>query len=643
MKGSRRLAALGAVAAVAALVVTASPAPSAAAQEIVGATNPAAIEDSYIVVYKDSTVSTRGVDTLTGQLAAEYAVTPKHTFRHALRGFAGTFSKDTARKLAAEPAVAYVQQDATIRATDTQPNPPSWGLDRIDQRDLPLDSSYSYPNTAANVTAYIIDTGIRTSHHAFGSRASWGTNTVDSVNTDCRGHGTHVAGTVGGAPYGVAKSVRLIAVKVLNCEGAGTTSSVTAGVDWVTGHHTDGPAVANMSLGNLAPQPVLENAVRASIADGVTYAVAAGNEYGDACAHSPANVTEAITVSASDTDDYRAIFANYGTCTDIFAPGYGITSAWNGSDTDTNTIDGTSMATPHVAGAAALLLGANPGLTPDQVASTMFDAATPDRIIDAGPGTPNRLLYVEGGGGHPGSPVVADPGNRTDTAGAAVNLPMSASGGTPPYRWSAAGLPAGLSINSASGLISGTVSTSGVSTATVNATDADSRSGSVSFTWTVTPASGGCVSPGQKLVNPGFENGDVGWANATHTIGRWTGANAPRSGTQAAWVSGDGQVRTERLEQTVALPAGCTNMRLSLYLKIHTDEFINVIPYDTFTIRIGSTVLATYSNIDEGPYKLRTFNVGGYAGRTVTISFTGAEDSSLQTSFVLDDLSLTAD
>lgn len=639
MRRMRRLTALGTAAAAAAIVVTASPA--AAEGEIIGTANPDAIKDSYIVVYHDSAASDRGVDTLTDQLSAEYDVTATHTYRHALHGFAGTFSEETAKQLAAEPAVDYVQQNARVRITDTQPNPPSWGLDRIDQRDLPVDNAYTYPNTAANVTVYVIDTGIRTTHQTFGGRATWGTNTVDTVNTDCHGHGTHVAGTVGGSSYGVAKGVRLIAVKVLNCDGDGTDATVAAGVDWVTGHHTGGPAVANMSLGGAAPDPLGETAIRASITDGVTYAVAAGNDWEDACNHSPANVTEAITVSATDSEDYRAIFSNYGTCTDIFAPGVDITSAWSTSDTATNTIDGTSMATPHVAGAAALLLSANPGLTPAQVASTMFAAATPDRVNDAGPGSPNRLLFVEGGGSVPGSPVVANPGNRTDTTGASVNLPMSASGGTPPYTWSATGLPAGLSINSSTGTIIGTVSTTGVATVTVTATDSGNRSGNVTFTWTVSPQGGGCTSPGQKLVNPDFESGDMGWVYDTYTIGTWTGENTPRSGRLGAWLNGFGEARSEALGQTVAIPAGCTNSWLRLYLKIHSDESGRV-AYDTFTIQVGSTVVATYSNLDESPYTLRSVNVGAYAGQTVTISFAGQEDSSLQTSFVFDDLALTA-
>ncbi|WDZ82623.1 S8 family peptidase [Micromonospora cathayae] len=480
----RWLAAVAAVAtatlAVTATVVT----PAYAEGEIRNAHHPDAIPGSYLVVYADTEVTADDAQTRTRNLAARYRAKVEHTYRHALRGFAARLSEQAARRLAAEPGVAYVAQNATVRATGTQPSPPSWGLNRIDQRNLPLDSSYTYPSTAPSVTAYIIDTGIRTTHSDFGGRAVWGTNTVDGNNTDCNGHGTHVAGTVGGASYGVAKGVRLVAVKVLDCAGSGSFAAVAAGVDWVTGHHVSGPAVANMSLGGSGSDATVENAVRRSIADGVVYAIASGNSSSDACNFTPARVAEAITVNASDSADNRASFSNYGTCTDIFAPGVGITSAWSSGDTAANTISGTSMAAPHVAGAAALILNDNPGLTPAQVASTMYTNATPNKITNPGSGSPNRLLFVNGG--TPDTVQVNNPGNQTSRRNVATSLQMSASGGTAPYTWSAAGLPAGLSINSSTGLISGTPTTASTYTVTVTARDAASRTGSTSFSWAVT-------------------------------------------------------------------------------------------------------------------------------------------------------------
>ncbi|XVV00052.1 S8 family peptidase [Actinosynnema sp. CA-248983] len=622
-----------------ALALAGTATPAAAEGEILGADNPRAIKDSYIVVFND--LSTQSVDALTTDLSAKYSAKVDHTYRHALKGFAGTLTERAARRLAAEPTVAYVEQNGAVEALDTQPNPPSWGLNRIDQRDLPLDTGYTYPNTASNVTAYVIDTGIRTTHSDFGGRAVWGTNTVDSNNTDCNGHGTHVAGTVGGTAYGVAKGVKLVAVKVLNCQGSGSFAGVAAGIDWVTGDHTSGPAVANMSLGAQGSNATTENAVRNSIADGVTYAIASGNSNADACNFTPARVAEAVTVNASDVNDGRASFSNYGTCTDIFAPGVNITSAWMTNDTATNTISGTSMAAPHVAGGAALLLGATPTLTPAQVQSQLIANSTTGKITNPGAGSPNRLLFVNTGGSVPGSPSVTPPGNQTGAVGTATSLQLKASGGTPPYTWSATGLPPGLSIAPSTGLISGTPTTAGSYSVTATATDSASKSGSTTFTWTITPPGGTCTSPGQKLVNPGFESGTTGWSNATWTIAAWTGEGAPRTGTRSSWISGYGYTATETLQQVVTVPAGCTNSTLSLYLKISTTEYEPAV-FDTFTIKANGTTLATYTNLNPSGYALRTFNVGAYAGQSVTLTFTGAEDWSYRTSFVLDDLALNA-
>ncbi|MEU8526944.1 MULTISPECIES: S8 family peptidase [Streptomyces] len=346
-----------------------------------------AVENSWIVVLKDGSTH-----------AADLGVTPKHEYRSVLKGFSATMSRARAAALSADPRVAYVEQNATVRMSGTQPNP-TWGLDRIDQRNLPLSSSYTYDTTASNVTAYIIDTGIRTSHGEFGGRASVGTDTVgDGQNgQDCQGHGTHVAGTVGGATYGVAKGVQLVAVRVLGCDGSGTNAGVIAGVDWVTAHARK-PAVANMSLGGGA-NASLDAAVKRSIASGVTYAIAAGNGLpllglpANACNYSPARVPEAITVGATDNTDRRASFSNYGTCVDLFAPGVNITSAWKDNDAATNTISGTSMATPHTTGAAALYLAAHPTATPAQVSTAMTGSATPDKVQNPLTGSPNKLLY----------------------------------------------------------------------------------------------------------------------------------------------------------------------------------------------------------------------------------------------------------
>jgi len=382
----------------------AGPAVAAPIGEIRLAGSANAVPGSYIVVLKDGAVGVRGAAraTATGAkaraLARTYGGQVSQVYGTALTGFGARMSETAAKRLAADPAVAYVEQNQVVTVQATQTGA-TWGLDRIDQRSLPLSTTYTYPSTAPGVHAYIIDTGILTTHNEFGGRATSGYDFVDNDTdaTDCNGHGTHVAGTVGGATYGVAKEVKLVAVRVLNCSGSGTTAGVVAGIDWVTSNATK-PAVANMSLGGGA-STTLDTAVTNSIASGVTYGVAAGNGniFGirqNACNYSPARVPTAITVGATQSNDAAASFSNYGACVDILAPGVGITSSWYSSNTATNTISGTSMATPHVVGAAALVLAANPGYTPAQVAASLTGSATSGVVTNPGTGTPNLLLYV---------------------------------------------------------------------------------------------------------------------------------------------------------------------------------------------------------------------------------------------------------
>jgi subtilisin family serine protease len=354
---------------------------------------PNALENRYIVVLRDR-ITRQSVKARADDLAGRYGANITGVYRAALRGFSATMSEQQARRLAAAPEVAYVEQDQTMTISADQQNPPSWGLDRIDERDLPTNQTYNYDTTAGIVTVYIIDTGIRISHNDFGGRARYGRDTVneDNIASDCNGHGTHVAGTVGGTAHGVAKGVALVAVKVLNCEGKGTVSNIIQGVDWVTSNHVNW-AVANMSLGGDGSD-ALDQAVRESIHEGIVYTVAAGNDDDDACDHSPARVSAAITAGATTMTDARWGDSNFGRCVDLFAPGVGIRSTWNSSDTATLGMTGTSMAAPHVAGGAALYLSKNPGAKPYQVFDHMaFDNASSGKVTDAGSGSPNRLLY----------------------------------------------------------------------------------------------------------------------------------------------------------------------------------------------------------------------------------------------------------
>jgi subtilisin family serine protease len=357
---------------------------------------PRAIANQYIVVFQDDAEIASG--NYAAVLGRVQAVTrgrnavPEHVYAFAIRGFAARMTEEEAIAISRDPGVAYVEEDGVMEAIATQSNPP-WGLDRIDERDRPLSGTYTYVTTGSGVNAYVIDTGIRRTHTQFGGRAVSGFTAINDGRgtTDCNGHGTHVAGTVGGSTYGVAKSVRLFAVRVLSCSGSGSTSGVIAGVDWVRANHIK-PAVANMSLGGGASSS-LDTAVRNSIAAGVTYAVAAGNSNANAGNFSPARVGEAITVGSSTSSDTRSSFSNFGSVVDIFAPGSSITSAWSTSDTATRTISGTSMATPHVAGVAARYLQSNPSAPPTTVRNALVADATTGRLSGIPSGTANRLLF----------------------------------------------------------------------------------------------------------------------------------------------------------------------------------------------------------------------------------------------------------
>ncbi len=345
---------------------------------------------TFIVVLKDSVGRASPV---AAEHALRYGAEVQHVYEHALKGYAASIAEGSLGAVAADGRVAYIERDAEMTASTTQAGA-TWGLDRIDQRSLPLSGTFTYTSTGAGVKAYIIDTGIRASHNEFGGRVVQGTDTVDGGPADdCHGHGTHVAGTVGGATYGVAKNVTLVAVRVLNCSGSGTTAGVIAGVDWVTGNHASGqPAVANMSLGGSRSNS-LDTAVRNSIADGVSYAIATGNSNRDACRFSPARVTEAMTIGATGQTDARASFSNVGNCVDWFAPGVSITSAWSSSDSATNTISGTSMATPHTAGVAALYLQTSPGASPATVRTALYDLTTKSIVTSARTAN-NHLLFT---------------------------------------------------------------------------------------------------------------------------------------------------------------------------------------------------------------------------------------------------------
>ena len=542
-------------------VLTAGAGPAQAAPDrdrpapLLGAANRTAIDGSWIVVLEGRAGRAQAGDVV--DQARDVGATRVDRFSAAIDGFSARMPDRAVEQLRQNPHVAWIEADQRI-STDATQSPATWGLDRVDQRTLPLTNAYTYNATGSGVTAYIIDTGILASHNEFGGRVGSGYTAINDGRgtTDCNGHGTHVAGTVGGTTYGVAKQVSLRPVRVLDCTGNGTTSGVIAGVDWVTTHHSAGaPAVANMSLGG-GISSALDTAVNNSIADGVTYAVAAGNESTNACNGSPSRVGAALTVGSTTSSDARSSFSNYGSCLDLFAPGSSITSAWYTGNSATNTISGTSMATPHVAGVAALYLQGSPSASPATVSDAVVSTATTGVVSSPGTGSPNRMLYS-----------------------------LLTGGGTTP------------------------------------------------------PPTGGNL-----LANPGFESGAVSWSATSGVI--TNDPNAPaRTGSWKAWLNGYGTTTTDTASQNVTIPAA-SSATLSFHLYITSAETTTTTAYDRLQVQVVSggttTTLGTFSNLNEGTsYVQRSFNMSAFTGRTVTVRFTGTEDSSLATSFVVDDTSLT--
>ncbi|WP_010148035.1 S8 family serine peptidase [Serinicoccus profundi] len=485
--------------------------------------------------------------------AKSKGVKVRHTYS-AVGGYAATLTGSQLAELRQDPDVAWVEEDSVVSIGATQNNAP-WGLDRIDQRTRPLNGTYTYTNTGQGVRSYVIDTGIRTTHGQFSGRTASGYTAINDGRgtTDCNGHGTHVAGTVGGSTYGVAKGTTLVPVRVLDCNGSGSNSGVIAGMDWVA-NNAPRPSVVNMSLGGPA-STTTDAAVDRLVSRGIPVVVAAGNENQNACNVSPARAANAITVGSTTSSDARSSFSNFGSCVDLFAPGSSIISAWSTSDTATNTISGTSMASPHVAGAVALYLQSNPSASPAQVATAVTSASTTGQLTGIGTGSPNRLLYTPGLQG--GSTPTPEP------------------------------------------------------------------------------------EPGTGITNGGFESGATGWSGDTGVIG--SGTYPARSGSNKAWLVGYGQTRTEAITQQVTVPS--SGATLDFYLRVVTAETTTSTAYDRMQVQAvaggSTTTLGTWSNLNASSgYVLRSVNLSAFAGQSITLRFVGSEDSTLATSFLVDDVSL---
>lgn len=580
------------------------------------------IPGRYIVRFRDAMVAGSMPDAIaqTAQaVAGAHGGEVLFVYDAALSGFSAMLPVSAVAAVTADPRVAAVEPDRVIRVETTQLNP-TWGLDRIDQRALPLSRSYTVQSNGADVHAYILDTGVRVTHREFSGRIGTGFTSINDGRgvVDCHGHGTHVAGTVGGATYGVAKGVTIHPVRVLDCQGSGSTSTVIAGIDWIARNHVK-PAVANMSLSGLA-SPALDTAVRNATAAGITFVAAAGNSNSNACNYSPARVAELLTVGATTSTDQRASFSNFGACLDVFAPGANITSATSSTDSSIANYSGTSMAAPHVAGAVAVYLSVNPQASPATVHAAVVNAATANRVGSAGTNSPNRLLYVtalDGVAQPPATPTSTVPPSVTPTA-TATNTPTNTPTPTP-------------------------TPTSVPPTATPTATATPTSTAPPAPTATPVPES--CR---ELVVNGDFEAGTTGWAQSSsqgfplicHNGICGSGLN-PVSGSNLAWLGGSNNERS-LLSQSLTLPQA-SPLVLTYWSRIESEDLCRF-DYGYVNIQVGRTTKTiqrvSLCSANNGGWMQHSLDLSGYAGKTVRLDFYVTTDVWNVSSLFIDDVSL---
>ena len=559
------------------------------------------VAGQYIVVLKEEQVSfgdnqrsnMPSVMSMAVDMSAAYGLQYVRHYETVLPGFVIRASAKQIDRMLFDPRIAYIEQDGVVTASATQTGA-TWGIDRVDQRALPLNSSYTYDTTASNVHAYIVDTGVLGTHTQFTGRMGNGYTAISDSNgtNDCNGHGTHVAGTVGGTTYGVAKGVTIHPVRVLGCDGSGTNSGVIAGMDWVASNRVQ-PAVANMSLGGGA-STATDDAVQRMYAAGVTVVVAAGNDNSNACNYSPARATNAITVGSTTNTDARSSFSNYGTCLDIFGPGSNITSAWYTGTSATNTISGTSMASPHVAGVAALYLAANPSATPAQVTTALINNATLNVVTSAGTGSPNRMLYSLFGGTPPANvaPTASFTFTTSGLTATFTNTSTDSDGTIASRSWNF-----GDGTTSTTNSPSKTYSAAGTYTVTLTVTDDDGATNTTTRSVTVSSSGGG-------------------------------GATALANGVASAGSTNSTSANSSWKDYTVAIPSGASNLVIAtsgatgdvdLHVKFGAQATTSV--YDCRPYSSSGNETCTFATPSAGTYYVRVY---GYQTGTLTFNTTAS-------------------